>query len=56
MSINLVFKEKGKQNVIIKGSPDMPFSELIQKYFKNICASKKDKIKNNINFLFFKKN
>ena len=44
MSINLVFKEKGKQNVIIKGTADMPFSELIQKYFKNICASKKDKL------------
>ena len=44
MSINLVFKEKGKQNVIIKGKPDMPFSELVNLYYKNICASKKDKL------------
>ena len=44
MSINLVFREKGKQNVIIKGTADMPFYELIQKYFQNICASKKDKL------------
>ena len=44
MSINLVFKEKGKQNVIIKGKPNMPFSELVTLYYKNICASKKDKL------------
>jgi len=44
MSINLVFKEEEKQNIIIKGNSDMPFSELIQKYFKNICASKRDKL------------
>ena len=44
MSINLVFKEKGKQNVIIKGKPNMPFSELVNLYYKNICASKKDKL------------
>jgi len=44
MSINLVFKERRIQNVIIKGNPNMPFSELIQKYFKNMCVSKKDKL------------
>ena len=44
MSINIVFKEKGKQNVIIKGKPEMPFNELINLYYKNICASKKDKL------------
>ena len=44
MSINIVFKEKGKQNVIVQGKQKMPFSELIQIYYKKICASKKDKM------------
>ena len=43
-TINIVFQEKGKKNVIIKGKTNMSFSELIQGYYKNICASKKDKM------------
>ena len=43
-TINIVFQEKGKNNIIIKGKTSMPFSELIQAYYKNICASKKDKM------------
>ena len=43
-TINIVFQEKGKKNEIIKAKSDMPFSELIQKYYKHICASKKDKM------------
>ena len=43
-TINIVFQEKGKQNVIIKGKTNMTFSELIQAYFKFICASKRDKM------------
>ena len=46
MSINLVFREKGKQCVIIKGCLDMPFSELIQNYYKNICVQKEIKLLN----------
>ena len=45
MSINLVFKQKRKHNVIIKGKPDMPFFELVNLCYKNICASQKDKLK-----------
>ena len=44
MSINIVFQEKGKQNVIIQGKPKMSVSELIHVYYKKICASKKDKM------------
>ena len=44
MSINIVFQEKGKQNVIVQGKQKMPFWELIQIYYKKICASKKDKM------------
>ena len=43
-SINIVFQEKGKGNLIIKGKSNMPFSELIQTYYKKICASKKEKM------------
>ena len=43
-TINIVFQEKGKNNRIIKGKTNMSFSELIQSYYKNICASKKDKM------------
>ena len=43
-TINIVFQEKGKNNRIIKGKTNMSFSELIQSYYKNICASKKDKL------------
>ena len=43
-TINIVFQEKGKNNIIIKGKTNMSFSELIQSYYKNICASKKDKM------------
>jgi outer membrane biosynthesis protein TonB len=44
MSINIVFQEKGKQNIIIQGKPKMAVSELIHVYYKKICASKKDKM------------
>ena len=44
MSINIVFQEKGKQNVIIQGKPKMAVSELIHVYYKKVCASKKDKM------------
>ena len=44
MSINIVFQEKGKQNIIIQGKPKMTVSELIHVYYKKICASKKDKM------------
>ena len=43
-TINIVFQEKGKSNKIIKGKTNMTFSELIQSYFKNICASKKERM------------
>ena len=43
-TINIVFQEKGKNNRIIKGKTNMSFSELIQSYYKNICASKRDKL------------
>ena len=43
-NIKIVFQEKGKNNEIILGKPKMPFSELIQLYYKKICASKKDKM------------
>jgi len=43
-TINIVFQEKGNNNRIIKAKTNMAFSELIQRYFKNICASKKDKM------------
>ena len=42
--IKIVFQEKGKNNEIILGKPKMPFSELVQLYYKKICASKKDKM------------
>ena len=44
MSINIVFQEKGKQNVIIQGKPKMAVSEIIHVYYKKVCASKKDKM------------
>ena len=43
-TINIVFQEKGNKNVIIKGKINNTFSELIQSYYKNICASKKEKM------------
>ena len=43
-SINIVFQEKGKQNVIMKGNQKMSVSELINAFYKKICASKKDKM------------
>ena len=43
-NIKIVFQEKGKNNEIILGKPKMSFSELIQLYYKKICASKKDKM------------
>ena len=43
-TIKIVFQEKGKNNEIILGKPKMPFSELVQLYYKKICASKKDKM------------
>lgn len=43
-NINIVFQEKGKSDKIIKGKTNMTFSELIQSYFKNICASKKERM------------
>ena len=43
-NLKIVFQEKGKNNEIILGKPKMPFSELIQLYYKKICASKKDKM------------
>jgi hypothetical protein len=43
-TIKIVFQEKGKNNEIILGKPAMPFSELVQLYYKKICASKKDKM------------
>ena len=42
--INIVFQEKGRGNMILKGKTNMPFSELIQTYYKKICASKKEKM------------
>ena len=43
-TIKIVFQEKGKNNEIILGKPKMAFSELVQLYYKKICASKKDKM------------
>ena len=43
-SINVVFQEKGKQNVIMKGNQKMSVSELINAFYKKICASKKEKM------------
>ena len=44
MSINIVFQEKGKNNVMINSKGQTPFSELIQSYYRKICASKRDKM------------
>ncbi len=43
-TIKIVFQEKGKKNEMINANQNMTFSELIQKYYKQICASKKDKM------------
>ena len=43
-TINIVFQEKSKQNIILKAKIKMPFSELIQSFYKQICASKKDRL------------
>ena len=43
-TIKIVFQEKGKNHESILGKPKMPFSELVQLYYKKICASKKDKM------------
>ena len=44
MSYNIVFQQKSKANVIIPGTAKMAVSELIQKYYKKVCASKKEKM------------
>ena len=50
MSINIIFQQKNKANVQIPGKPTMPVSELITKYYKKICASKKEKMIMKFNF------
>ena len=40
-TIKIVFQEKGKNNVIVNGKPKMPFSELVQLYYKKICNKSK---------------
>ena len=44
MSINIVFQETTKPNVIIQAKPKMSVSELIHVYYKKVCASKKEKM------------
>ena len=43
-TINIVFQEKGKQNVIVNVKKNITFTELIHTYYKKVCASKKDKM------------
>ena len=50
MSINIVFQEKTKANVIIQGKPKMTVSELIHIYYKKVCASKKEKLTKKFEF------
>ena len=50
MSINIIFQQKNKANVQIPGNPKMPVSELITKYYKKVCASKKEKMIMKFNF------
>ena len=50
MSINIVFQEKTKANVIIQGKPKMTVSELIYIYYKKVCASKKEKLTKKFEF------
>jgi len=50
MSINIIFQQKNKQNVQIPGNAKMAVSELITKYYKKICASKKEKMIMKFNF------
>ena len=42
-SISIIFKEKSKQNMIVKANSKIPFSELIQKYYKQASISKREK-------------
>ena len=50
MSINIIFQQKNKANVQIPGNPKMSVSELITKYYKKVCASKKEKMIMKFNF------
>ena len=52
-TVNIIFQEKSKQNIKIPTKLNIPFSELIQSFYKQICASKKDKINKKF---FFKGN
>ena len=49
-TISIIFKEKSKQNMIIKVNSKIPFSELIQKYYKQARPSKREK--ENKKFIF----
>ena len=50
MSINIVFQETTKPNVIIQAKPKMSVSELIHVYYKKVCASKKEKMTKKFEF------
>ena len=50
MSINIVFQETTKPNVIIQAKPKMSVSELIHIYYKKVCASKKEKMTKKFEF------
>ena len=50
MALNLVFQEKEKLNVVVQARLKMSISELINVYYKKICASKKDKMTKKFEF------
>ena len=43
MSNKIIFRQKGKQDLIINTDLDIPFNALIQKFYKADCTSKKTK-------------
>ena len=50
MSIKIIFRQIGKQNLIINTDLDIPFNILVQKFYKADCTSKKTK--EQIKFIF----
>jgi hypothetical protein len=43
MSNKIIFRQKGKQDLIINTDLDITFNALIQKFYKADCTSKKTK-------------
>ena len=43
MSIKVIFRQKGKKDLFFNTELDLPFSELVKKFYKADCTSKKTK-------------